>query len=387
MLLEGNYMQRTIFDEEHHLFRATVRKFVEREVIPDHPQWAHDGIVPREFWRKLGAQGFLCMDVPTEYGGGGVADFRYAAILVEEFTRVNCTGPGFSLHNDVAAPYLLRYGSEAQKQRWFPALAQGEKILAIAMTEPSGGTDLANMQTRALWDGAAYVLNGSKTFITNGINSDLVIVACKTNPEQTHSGISLLVVERGMDGFTRGRNLEKIGWHAQDTAELFFENVRVPRENLLGAEGQGFYYLMQQLPQERLVIALGAVAAAEAALEWTVNYCQTREAFGRPIGTFQHSRFTLAEMKTEITLGRVFIDRCIAEHNQGNLTATQAAMAKWWATDLQCRVVNRCLQLHGGYGYMLEYPIAQAYLDMRWGPIGGGTNEIMKELIGRELGF
>jgi alkylation response protein AidB-like acyl-CoA dehydrogenase len=380
-------MERTIFTEEHHMFRAAVRKFIEKEVAPYHKQWEKDGIVPRELWLKAGEQGFLCMDVPAEYGGGGVPDFRYSVVMTEEFTRANCTGPGFGLHNDVAAPYLLRYASEEQKQHWFPQLATGEKILAIAMTEPSGGSDLANMQTRAVWDGSAYVLNGSKTFITNGINGDYVIVACKTDPEKTHSGVSLLMVERGMAGFARGRNLEKIGWHAQDTAELFFEDVRVPPENLIGEASKGFYYLMQQLPQERLVIAVGAWAAAAAALDWTIRYCQERQAFGRPIGNFQHSRFKLAEMKTELTIGQVFLDRCITEHNAGTLTASQAAMAKWWLTDVQQRVVNQCLQLHGGYGYMLEYPIAQAYVDMRWGPIGGGTNEIMKELIGKEMGF
>ena len=381
------WMKRTIFDEEHELFRATVRRFVAQEAAPYHKDWERAGIVPRELWRKAGEQGFLCMDIPEAYGGGGVTDFRFAAIMTEEFTRSNCTGPGFSLHNDVAAPYLLRYGSEAQKQRFFPALATGEKILAIAMTEPSGGSDLANMRTRAIRDGEHYILNGSKTFITNGIHADLVIVACKTNPDKGHSGISLLLVERDMPGFSRGRNLEKIGWHAQDTAELFFEDVRVPAENLLGQEGHGFYYLMQQLPQERLIIAVGAVAAATAALEWTVNYCQEREAFGQPIGKFQHNRFKLAEMKTELTIGQVFFDRCTLELNAGTLTPTQAAMAKWWATDLQQRVIDQCLQLHGGYGYMLEYPIAQAWLDMRWGPIGGGTNEIMKDLIGRDMGF
>ncbi len=380
-------MERTIFTDEHTMFRAAVRKFVEKEVAPYHKQWEQAGIVPRELWLKAGEQGFLCMDIPEMYGGGGVPDFRYCVIMTEEFTQANCTGPGFGLHNDVAAPYILKYGTDEQKKRWFPALAKGEKILAIAMTEPSGGSDLANMRTRAVRDGDHYILNGSKTFITNGINADMVIVACKTDTTKTHTGVSLIVVERGMPGFTRGRNLEKIGWHAQDTAELFFEDVHVPVDNRLGEEGHGFFYLMQQLPQERLVIAVGAIAAAQAALDWTIAYCKDREAFGRPIGTFQNSRFKLAEMKTQITIGQVFIDCCITEHNAGNLTATQAAMAKWWATELQQRVVNQCLQLHGGYGCMLEYPIAQAWLDMRWGTIGGGTNEIMKELIGKDMGF
>lgn len=380
-------MERTIFEEEHLMFRQAVRTFVERECLPHHKQWEKDGIVPRDFWLKTGEQGFLCMDIAEEFGGGGVEDFRFASIMIEEFTRSNCTGPGFSLHNDVAAPYINKYGNDEQKAGWFPQLATGEKILAIAMTEPSGGSDLANMKTRADDDGDSYILNGSKTFITNGINADIVIVACKTDTSKTHGGISLIVVERGAEGFSRGRNLEKVGWHAQDTAELFFENVRVPKENLIGEEGRGFYYLVQQLPQERLVIAVGAIAAAQAALDWTIDYAKEREAFARPIGKFQNSRFKLAEMKTEITIGQVFLDRCIMELNAGTLTATQAAMAKWWTTDLQNRVIDQCLQLHGGYGYMLEYPIAQAWLDMRWGPIGGGTNEIMKDLIGKNMGF
>ena len=380
-------LKRTIFNEEHAMFREAVRKFVAGEVAPYHKEWEEAGIVPRDLWRKAGELGFLCMDVPEAYGGGGAEDFRYNVILNEEMIYANCTGPGFSLQSDVAVPYILNYANEEQKQRWLPDLCSGEKIIAIAMTEPGGGSDLAGMQTRAILDGDCYVLNGSKTFITNGINADYVIVACKTDPTQAHSGMSLIMVERGMEGFTRGRNLEKVGWHAQDTAELFFEDVRVPVENRIGDEGAGFFYLVSQLPQERLVIALGAVAAAEAALGWTIDYCQEREAFGRPIGKFQHNRFKLAEMKTEIQIGRVFIDRCIQAHALGELDANDAAMAKWWATDLQNRVVDHCVQLHGGYGYMLEYPIAQAYLDMRWGPIGGGTNEIMKEMIGKSMGF
>lgn len=378
---------RKLFDDEHLMFRDAVRKFVEKELVPHHKEWEKAGIVPREVWLKAGEQGFLCMDVPEAYGGGGVKDFRYNTIMIEELTRQNCTGPGFSLQSDVAVPYIVHYANDEQKKRWLPDLCTGEKIIAIAMTEPSGGTDLASMQTRAIRDGDHYILNGSKTFITNGINADYVIVACKTDPTKKHDGISLIMVERDMAGFTRGRNLEKIGWHAQDTAELFFEDVRVPVENRIGDEGMGFFYLVNQLPQERLVIALGALTASEAALDWTIDYCKEREAFGRPIGSFQNSRFKLAEMQTEIQIGRVFIDRCIEQHNVGDLTAVDAAMAKWWCTELQSRVVNQCLQLHGGYGYMLEYPIAQAYIDMRWGPIGGGTNEIMKEMIGRSMGF
>lgn len=380
-------MKRTLFTDEHLMFKETVRRFIEKEIKPYHEDWEKAGIVPREVFMKAGAAGLLCMNVPEEYGGGGVDDFRYNVILAEEMARTNCTGPGFSLQTDVAVPYILHFGSEEQKQRWLPKLCRGEHIIAIAMTEPSGGTDLAGMKTRAILDGDHYVMNGSKTFITNGINADLVIVACKTNPEEAHSGMSLMVVERGMDGFVRGRNLEKMGWHAQDTAELFFEDVHVPVANRLGDEGMGFFYLVNQLPQERLVIAVGAVAGAEAALDWTIEYCQSRQAFGRPIGTFQNSRFKLAEMKTEIQIGRTFIDYCIELHNRGELTADTAAMAKWWTTDMQKRVLDECLQLHGGYGYMMEYAIAKAYVDSRWAPIGGGTNEIMKELIGKGMGF
>jgi alkylation response protein AidB-like acyl-CoA dehydrogenase len=386
-------MNRTIFEPEHEMFRESFRRFLAKEVIPHHESWEHEGIVPRALWIKAGEQGYLGMDVPEAYGGGaailpnGRGDFRYNLIMVEEMAYANTTGPGFSLHNDVAIPYILAYGTDDQKARWLPGCVRGETILAIAMTEPGGGSDLASIQTRAIRDGDHYVMNGAKTFITNGIHNDRVIVACKTDPAKKHDGLSLIVVERGMEGYSRGRNLEKVGWHAQDTAELFFQDVRVPVENRLGEEGMGFYYLVQNLPQERLIIAAGALAAAEAALDWTIDYCQQRTAFGKPIGTFQNSRFTLAEMKTEITIGRVFIDRCVEQHLEGDLSADQAAMAKWWATDLQCRVIDQCVQLHGGYGYMREYAIARAYCDMRWGPIGGGTNEIMKDLIGRSMGF
>jgi long-chain-acyl-CoA dehydrogenase len=327
------------------------------------------------------------MDAPEELGGGGIRDFRYNAIITEELVRVGASGPGFSLHSDIVIPYILEYGSEEQKQRWLPKMVSGEIITAIAMTEPGAGSDLAGVRTTALRDGDSYIVNGSKTFITNGINSDLVIVVARTDPEQRHKGISLIAVEREMAGFTRGRNLEKIGLKAQDTAELFFDNVRVPVTNLLGEEGQGFVYLMQQLPQERLSIAVGAIAGARAALDWTIQYAQERHAFGQPIGKFQNSRFKLAEMQTEITIGQVFVDQCIVLLNEGKLTTEQASMAKWWTTELQNRVVDQCLQLHGGYGYMLEYPIARAWMDARVQSIYGGTNEIMKEIIGRSMGF
>jgi len=382
-------MDRTIFDNEHKMFRDSFRKFVQQEIAPHHAKWEEDGIVPRELWTKAGQYGFLGMDVPEQYGGGGIKDFRYNTIVTEELVKVGASGVGFGLHSDIVIPYILAYGTEEQKQRWLPKMISGEMITAIAMSEPGAGSDLQGVRTTAVRDtsNGHYMVNGSKTFITNGINSDFVLAVCKTDPEQGHKGISLIAIERGMEGFTRGRNLEKIGLKAQDTAELFFSNVKVPCENLLGDEGMGFYYLMMQLPQERLAIAVGAIAACQHMLDMTINYCKEREAFGRPIGKFQNSRFKLAEMKTETTIGQVFIDRCIMELNENNLTAEQAAMAKWWTTDLQNRVADQCLQLHGGYGYMLEYPISKAWMDSRVQSIYGGTNEIMKEIIGRAMGF
>ncbi len=380
-------MKRTIFNDEHNMFRDAVRRFVQNEIVPYHEQWERDGIVPRELWLKAGELGFLCMDAPEAYGGLEIDDFRYNAIVVEELTRAGASGVGFGLHNDVNMPYFLKYTTDEQKQRWLPKMISGEMITAIAMSEPGAGSDLQGVRTTAVRHGDHYRVNGQKTFITNGINSDAVITVVKTDSDKGHAGISLLVIERGMAGFERGRNLEKIGLKAQDTAELFFDNVKVPVENLMGEEGKGFYYLMSSLPQERLSVAVIAVAACEAALEMTIAYCQERTAFGRPIGKFQNSRFKLAEMKTEIEIARVFVDRCIMELNAGNLTAEEAAMAKWWTTDLQVRVMDQCLQLHGGYGYMLEYPIAKFYLDARVQPIYAGTNEVMKEIIGRSLGF
>ena len=380
-------MHRNIFTKEHDMFRDAVRRFVNQEIAPHHEEWEKAGIVPRDIWLKAGEYGFLCMDVPEEYGGGGIEDFRYNVIFTEELMRVGATGPGFGLHNDVNMPYFLSYATEEQKQRWLPKMCSGEMITAIGMTEPNAGSDLAGIKTTAVRQGNHYILNGQKTFITNGILSDAVIVVAKTDPEAGHRGISLLIVERGMEGFERGRNLEKIGLKAQDTAELYFNNVKVPANNLLGEEGQGFIYLMSQLPQERLSVAVIAVAACEAALEMTIQYCKERTAFGRPIGKFQNTRFKLAEMKTETEIARVFVDRCIMELNAGKLTAEEAAMAKWWTTELQKRLVDQCLQLHGGYGYMLEYPIARLYLDTRVQTIYAGTTEIMKEIIGRSLGF
>jgi len=380
-------MKRTLYSGEHLMFRDAFRRFVEKEITPHHEAWETEGIVPRAVWERAGAAGFLCLEAPEEFGGAGEPDYRFTAIMAEELARAGASGIGFGLHTSIVLPYILHFGTTDQQQRWLPPMVRGETITAIAMTEPAAGSDLAGIRTTAVRDGDCYVVNGQKTFITNGINSDLVIAVVKTDPAARHRGISLLVIERGMAGFSRGRNLEKIGLKAQDTAELFFDNVRVPAANLLGEEGKGFYYLMQRLPQERLDIAVTAVAASEAALELTVRYCQERTAFGQPIGSFQNSRFKLAEMQTEITVARVFVDRCIEALNAGELTAEEAAMAKWWTTDLQKRVMDECLQLHGGYGYMLEYPIARFYLDARVQPIYGGSNEIMKEVIGRGMGL
>jgi len=382
-------MKRTLFTEEHNLFRDTFKHFLEKEVVPYYPQWEKDGIVSREMWLKAGQQGFLGLAVPEEYGGIGVNDFRYSAIMAEESARAGVVSAGMviGLHNDIILPYFIAYANEEQKQRWLPGMCSGELITAIAMTEPGTGSDLAAIRTTAERIGDYYILNGQKTFISNGIISDIVIVVAKTDPALRHKGISLLVVERNMHGFNRGRKLDKVGLKAQDTAELSFEDVKVPISNLLGEEGKGFSYLMRQLAQERLSVGISAVAACETALEITLEYCKERTAFGQPIGSFQNSRFKLAEMKTEIEIARVFVDRCIEELNDGNLTPETAAMAKWWTSDLQKRVVDQCVQLHGGYGYMLEYPIARAYLDARVQSIYAGTNEIMKEIIGRSMGI
>jgi len=382
-------VKRRLFTEEHAMFRGTFRHFVETEIAPHNEQWEKDGVVSRELWRHAGQQGFLGMDVPEKYGGSDIHDYCYSAIMQEEIVKANASSAalGISLHNDIVLPYFLRYCNDEQRQRWLPGICSGQSILAIAMTEPNTGSDLASIRTTALRKGDHYIVNGAKTFITNGILSDLVVVAVKTDPAQGRKGISLLVVERGMPGFTRGRKLDKIGLAAQDTAELFFEDVRVPIQNVLGDEGQGFKYLMSMLPQERLSVATLAVASCETALALTTQYCKDRTAFGQPIGSFQNSRFKLAEMATEVEIARVFVDRCIEELNAGQLTAETAAMAKWWTTELQGRVTDQCLQLHGGYGVMSEYPIARLYLDARAPRIYAGTNEIMKEIIGRAMGF
>jgi long-chain-acyl-CoA dehydrogenase len=379
-------VKRKLFDETHLMFRDAFRRFLEAEILPHHEAWERDGIVPREIWHRAGTLGFLGMQVPRVYGGPEAPDFRFNVIVTEEVARAGATGIGFSLHSDIVIPYILNYGTEEQKSRWLPPMVRGESIGALGLTEPDAGSDLAAIRTLAVREGDNYLLNGQKTFITNGINGDIVIVAARTREAEGGHGVSLFIVERGMAGFTRGRNLEKIGLKAQDTAEMFFQDVVVPAGNLLGREGRGFAMLMRQLPQERLAIALMAVAASEAALEMTLRYVRERQVFGHSLGKFQHTRFTLAELQTEVQIGRVFVDRCIEEFEAGSLTTEEASMAKWWTTELQQRVADRCLQLHGGYGYMAEFPISRFFVDSRVQSIYGGTTEIMKEIISRKLG-
>jgi acyl-CoA dehydrogenase len=380
-------MRRTVFKAEHEQFRQVVREFLAREVAPHGQAWEDAGIVDREVYRAAGKHGVIGFNVPEQFGGGGVADFRFNAVVAEELAAAGPGTPAFTLHNDIVAPYLMSLGHPEQQQRWLPGFAAGDLIGAIAMSEPGAGSDLAGVRTHAERDGDDWILSGSKTFISSGINADLVIVVTRTDPTAGHRGFSLLVVERDMPGFTRGRNLEKIGLKSQDTAELFFDQVRVPAANLLGQEGRGFYHLMHNLPAERLSIAVSAVAGARAVFDETVTYAKNRTAFGQPIGAFQHNRFVLAELDTELDLARTYADRCLDGTLTGELTAVEAAKAKWWATELQKRVVDACVQLHGGYGYMLEYPVARAYLDARVQTIYGGTTEIMKEIIGRDLGL
>jgi alkylation response protein AidB-like acyl-CoA dehydrogenase len=382
-------MKRTLFDPEHDQFRASVRQFLAKEVEPRNEEFERAGIVDRDVFLRAGEAGFLGFAVPEEHGGGGVRDFRYNAVLGEEAQAAGLAsvGLGLTLHTDICQPYFLDLTTDEQKARWLPGIATGELITAVAMTEPGTGSDLAGIAATAVRDGDHYIVNGSKTFITNGINADLVITAVKTDPTQRHTGMSLLVVEEGMPGFERGRNLEKLGLHGQDTAELFFTDVRVPVANLLGTEGQGFRHLSQKLAQERLSIAVAGIAAARAALDWTVAYVRERTAFGKPVGSFQNSKFRLAELATDVEVGQAFVDRCIVALNDGELSAEEAAMAKMWCTELQGRAVDLGVQLHGGYGYMLEYPIARAFADARITRIYGGTSEIMKEIIGRSLGL
>lgn len=375
---------RTVFDADTEGFREAFRKFLEQEAVPHHARWEKAGQVDRELWQKAGAMGFLCPDLSEQYGGAG-ADFRFNAVIGEEVSRLGLSGIGFSLHSDIVAPYILHYGSEQQKSHYLPKLATGELIGAIAMTEPGAGSDLQGIKTTAIREGDHFILNGSKTFITNGQLADLVIVVAKTDPKEGAKGTSLLLVETASEGFSRGRNLEKVGMKAQDTSELFFQDVRVPVQNLLGRENTGFMQLMQELPQERLLVGITALSACEAALEWTIAYCKDRKAFGKNLLQFQNTRFKLAEMKADITAGRVFLDRCLELHLQKKLDIPTAAMLKQWSTDLQCRVMDECVQLHGGYGYMWEYPIARAWADSRVQRIYAGTNEIMKEIVARSL--
>ena len=379
-------MEQHLYESVHEEFRDLCREFLAREAVPHHARWEADGIVDREVWRKAGAAGLLGMDVDPEYGGGGQRDFRFNAVLDEEIVASGCSGLGFGLHNDVVAPYLTELTTDDQRKRWLPGFCSGELVTAIAMSEPGAGSDLAGIRTTAVRDGDALVLNGQKTFITNGELADLVVVVAKTAPDQGAHGVSLIAVETGTPGFSRGRRLAKVGLKANDTAELFFDDCRVPAENLIGTENHGFYHLMANLPRERLSIAVAAVAACEKLLALTIEYARSREAFGRPIGRFQHNRFLLAEMETELEVTETYIDRCLQGVVDGELTAVEAAKAKWWATETAKKVVDQCVQLHGGYGYMMEYRVARAYVDGRIQTIFGGTTEIMKEIIGRELG-
>ena len=379
-------MRRTIFDDDHELYRQATREFISREITPHHEQWEIDGVVSRDSWLAAGAGGHLCHSVAEEYGGAGVADFRFPVILIEELANGLASGPGFYIHSEMVVPYVEEHGSAEQKKRWLPGCVDGSLITAVAMTEPGTGSDLSGIATKAVRDGDSYVLNGAKTFISNGQLADLVIDVARTT-DDPHRGLTLLAVEADMEGFERGKNLDKIGLKAQDTSELFFTDVRVPVENRIGEEGAGFFYLMSGLERERMAIAVGAVATAEKAFEFTMDYVKERTAFGRPIGKFQNSRFIMAEVATQLEVARVFIDHCIMELVAGRLTPDVAAMAKWWCTELQLDVIDRGLQLHGGYGYMTEYPIARMYADSRAQTIYGGTTEIMKELIGRGLGL
>ena len=375
---------RSIYSSDHELFRAAVRRFVEAEIQPHHAQWEKDGVVSREVWRAAGSNGLLCSFVPEQYGGPG-GDFLHTAIVIEELAKVEATGPAFHLHSGIVAPYILHYGTEAQKQRWLPGMCAGEIIGAIAMTEPGAGSDLQGMRARAVRDGDHYIVNGQKTFISNGQLADLVITVAKTDPEAGAKGMSLLVVERGDVGFTRGRNLEKVGWHAQDTSELFYSDVRLPLERLLGAENRAFKYLMQELAQERLIVAIRSITTLETAVAATVAYTRQREAFGKPLFALQNTRFKLAECQTQAVVARTFVDRCMEMHMQAQLDANDAAMAKLHVTETLSKVLDECLQLHGGYGYMWEYPIARAWAGHRVSRIAGGSSEIMKEIISRTL--
>ncbi|ROO87856.1 alkylation response protein AidB-like acyl-CoA dehydrogenase [Actinocorallia herbida] len=380
---------RSVFTGEHEAFRETVQAFIVKEVAPHYEDWEEAGLVDRSLYRAAGEVGMLMFGTPAEFGGAGVDDWRFSAVVDEEFARAGyaSVGLGLALQNDVAASYFLELADDEQKARWLPGLTSGESIAAVAMTEPEAGSDLAGIKTSARRDGTDYVINGSKTFITNGQNADLVVVAARTSQDR-HRGLTLFVIERDMSGFERGRNLDKLGLHGQDTSELFFNDVRVPESNRLGPEdGQGFFQLVRNLPQERLSLAVMAAASAEGMLSGTLDYVRSRSAFGRSVGSFQHSRFVLAELRTEVDIARVYVDGCIDLHTRHQLSPVQAAKAKWWVSELQFKVADRCMQLHGGYGYMREYPIARAFVDSRVQSIYAGTNEIMREIIGRDMGL
>ncbi|MCV7430999.1 acyl-CoA dehydrogenase family protein [Mycolicibacterium bacteremicum] len=380
-------MKRLVFETEHEQLRDTARQFLEKECLPNVEKWEANRLVDREAYVAAGNYGLIGFNMPEEYGGGGVDDFRFNAVIVEEFSKFGLACPGVSLQNDIVGPYFKNLATKEQLERWMPGFASGELIGAIAMSEPGAGSDLAGIRTTAVRDGDDWIINGAKTFISAGINSDLVVVVARTDPEAGHKGFSLLVVERDTPGFTRGRKLDKMGQHAADTAELNFEDVRVPNANLLGTEGKGFYHLMENLPSERLSIAIAGVAGARATFNDTLQYVKDRKAFGQPIGSFQNSRFVMAELDTELDIAEQYVDRCLRAVVDGELTAVEASKAKWWCTELGKKVIDQCLQLHGGYGYMNEYRVAKDYVDVRIQTIYGGTTEIMKEIIGRDLGL
>lgn len=379
-------MTARYLQDEHSIFRNAFRKFLEKEAYPFFSEWEKDGIIPRSFWTKMGENGFLCPMVDEKYGGLN-ADFGFSVVINEELEKVGTSLIGVGLHNDIVVPYLCEYGTEEQKEKWLPKCITGEYITAIAMTEPGAGSDLAGIGTTALKEGNHYIVNGQKTFITNGIHADLILVVCKTNPNERHKGISLIIIEKDTPGFSRGRKLDKIGLHAQDTAELIFEDAKVPVGNLLGNEGEGFYYLMKQLQQERLLVCISAQTAAEVMLKLAVKYVKERQAFGKSISQFQTVQFRLAEMATEIEIGRTFLDDLIDQHIAGKDVVTKVSMAKWWLTDMAKKVASECMQLHGGYGYMEEYEIARRYRDVPVSAIYAGTNEIMKTIIVKNMGL
>ncbi|MDT5208153.1 MAG: hypothetical protein QOF67_568 [Mycobacterium sp.] len=380
-------MKRRIYEAEHEALRETTKQYIEREIAPNAEKWEADRLVDRSAYAAAGKYGLIGFNMPEEFGGGGSEDFRFNAVINEELSKWGTVAPALTLQNDVVGPYFKSLCTDEQKQRWLPGIVSGETIVAIAMTEPGAGSDLAGIRTSGVRDGDDWIVNGSKTFISSGINCDLVVVVTRTDPEAGHKGFTLLVVESDMAGFTRGRKLDKMGLHSQDTAELHFENVRVPAANVLGQKGRGFYHLMHNLPSERLSIAISAIAGARETWRQTLQYAKDRKAFGQPIGTFQHNRFLLAEMDTELDLGEEYIDRCLRAVVDGDLTAVEAAKAKWWCTETAKKVVDGCVQLHGGYGYMNEYRVARDYVDVRIQTIFGGTTEIMKDIIGRDLGL